>query len=113
MKYLLSTGEITERIEYYILDLFKLYLKIYPRDIPGAPMIGFNFIFTNVKKDDIVNEVRMRVSQLVTTIKSKFTSSSITIDIDSIEVIDESRVRVTLTVNEKVTDSVTLDIYDE
>lgn len=112
MKYLLSTGEVTEKVEYYILDLFKLYLSIYPRDIPGAPKIGFNFIFTDVKKDEIVGEVQSRVSQLASTIKGKFTSS-ITINVDSIEILDESRVRITLTVNEEVTDSVTLDVYDE
>lgn len=113
MKYLLSTGEITEKIEYYILDLFRLYLNVYPRDIPGAPQIGFNFIFNNVKKDEIVGEVQSRVSQLAATIKSKISGNSVTIEVDSIEIIDESRVRITITINENVTDSITLDVYDE
>lgn len=112
MKYLLSTGEVTEKIEYYILDLFKLYLSIYPRDIPGNSKIGFNFIFTDIKKDEVVGEIQSRVSQLASTIKSKF-NSSITINVDSIEILDESRVRITLTVNEDITDSITLDVYDE
>lgn len=113
MKYLLSTGEITEKIEYYILDLFKLYLSVYPKDIPGAPNIGFNFIFTNVKKDEIVSEVQARISQLTANIKSKISSNAVTISVDGIEIIDESRVRITITINEEVTDSITLDVYDE
>ena len=112
MKYLLLSGETTERIEYYILDLFELYLKVYPKDIPGAPDIGFNFIFNNVKKDEVVREVQARVSRLADKIKSKFIST-IQINIDSVEIIDESRVRVTLTVNENVTNSITLDVYQE
>ena len=42
-KYLLSTGTATDRLEYYVLDLFRLYLKIYPGDIPGASGLGFDF----------------------------------------------------------------------
>ena len=42
-RYLLSTGASTTEIEKYVLDLFKLYIQIYPGDIPGSN-IGFNFI---------------------------------------------------------------------
>ena len=49
-KYLLSTGLITDKVEIYVLDLFKLHLSVYPKDIPGINNIGFDFIITNTKK---------------------------------------------------------------
>lgn len=98
MSYLLSTGEITSKIEKYILDLFRIYLNVYPRDIPGDPKIGFNFIFNDVKKDEIISEIQSRVSQLASKIKDKF-GGKYNIVVDSIEVLDESRVRITITVN--------------
>ena len=42
-KFLLSTGKTTDKIEYYVVDLFRLYLSVYPGDIPGASRIGFDF----------------------------------------------------------------------
>ena len=60
-KYLLSTGKSTTQVEKYILDLFKLNLKIWPGDIPGLPKVGFDFILTDTKKDEVVDEVRYRV----------------------------------------------------
>lgn len=76
MNYLLSTGQITNQVEYYIIDLFKLYLNIWPKDIPGASKIGFNFIFTNTKKKDLASEITGRVEQLITKIKEKFTKTT-------------------------------------
>ena len=60
MNYLLSTGQITNQVEYYIIDLFKLYLNIWPKDIPGASKIGFNFIFTNKNKREIYKNTRYK-----------------------------------------------------
>lgn len=112
MKYLLSTGETTSRMEYYILDLFRLNLQIFPNDIPGAPEIGFNFVFNDVKKDEVVGEVRSRVSSLASVIKQRLNNNSYNISVDSIEILDESRVRITISVNEVVSDTITLDIHD-
>lgn len=112
MKYLLSTGETTSRIEYYILDLFRLNLQIWPGDIPGAPGIGFDFIFNDVKKDEVVGEVESRISSLASSIKQKIGSDRCEVVVDKIEIIDESRVRITIIVNETASDTITLDIYD-
>lgn len=109
MSYLLSTGEVTTKIEKYILDLFRIYLNVYPRDIPGAPKIGFNFIFNDVKKDEVVSEIQSRVSQLASQIKNKFPESC-NIVVDSIEILDETRVRITITVNNMETGVIDTEI---
>lgn len=116
-KYLLSTGEITSKIEYYFLDLFKLYLTIYPGDIPGASDIGFNFIFTDVKKDEIVSEVKSRVNILIEKLKSKIInemgSNRVSIVVNELALMDETTVRLILTLNERISEELTIDIYNQ
>lgn len=113
MKYLLSTGYSTNKIEYYILDLFKLYLGIYPKDIPGAPNIGFNFILGDTKKDELVNNINSRINELINKIKSNYSDTTTTtvITLKSIEIIDESRVRITIDVNSYIGE-IEKNIYD-
>lgn len=98
MKYLLSTGRVTEKKEKYVLDLFKLYLTIYPGDIPGAKNIGFNFIITDTKKDELLEEIRSRVGSLISSIQS--VASGVDISLDTLEFIDDTRVRVIVKANE-------------
>lgn len=97
MKYLLSTNDTTDKIEYYILDLFKLYLQIYPNDIPGTNL-GFNFILTDVKKTELPNEVKNRVENLVSYLSKRF--AGVTLDLESIEILDEEKAKITINVNE-------------
>ena len=111
MKYLLSTGQSTNLPEYYIIDLFKLYLKIYPNDIPGASQVGFNFIFTDTKKNEIVSEIRGRINSLITKIKSKFPSNP-NISIVSLDLIDETRIKLVISVNKIQSDDIEVNISD-
>ena len=108
-KYLLSTGLATDKLEEYIVDLFRLYLQIWPREIPGLPQLGFDFILTDVKKADLVSNVSSRLSSLITKIQDKF-GASVTITLDSVEIIDETKVRVTITVNDKTTDKFIIEL---
>lgn len=109
-KYLLSTGEYTDKPEKYIIDLFRLYLTVYPKDIPGAGYIGFNFVLTDVKKDGLATEVESRVSQLVNRISEKikeetsFLGKTYTITTKEIALIDETRVRIVIDVNENTSE---------
>ena len=98
MKYLLSTGRVTEKKEKYVLDLFKLYLTIYPGDIPGAKNIGFNFVITNTKKDELLEEIRSRVGSLISSIQN--VSPGVDISLETLEFIDDTRVRVIVKANE-------------
>lgn len=111
MKYLLSTGQSTELVEYYIIDLFNLYLKIWPNDIPSASNIGFNFIFTNVKKSNLVSEIRSRIDILISKIKNKF-SNNPDIKIVSLELIDDTRVKLVISVNQIQSDDIIVDINE-
>ena len=43
VKYLLSTGDTTTKIEEYVLDLFKMNLVVRPDDIPHYSTVGFDF----------------------------------------------------------------------
>lgn len=98
MKYLLSTGETTGKIEKYILDLFKLNMAIYPDDIPNSN-IGFNFVITDVKKSELPGEIRSRITSLITRLQSRF--SGITISLESLELLSEELARVVVRVNQE------------
>ena len=98
MKYLLSTGEITGKIEKYILDLFKLNMAIYPDDIPNSN-IGFNFVITDVKKSELPEEIKSRITSLITRLQSRF--SGITISLESLELLSEELARVVVRVNQE------------
>ena len=109
-KYLLSTGQITTKIEQYILDLFRLYMGILPGDIPGLPNVGFNFILTNTKKDEIESEVYYRVKSLVDKISGQFSNSQLRIEIESIDLISYERAKVVLKVNQ-YTEDIELNLF--
>lgn len=106
--YLLSTGKSTTKIERYILDLFKLNIQVFPGDIPGSN-VGFDFVITDTKKDEILPTIRSRVSSLVRKIQSKF--NGINISINSIEFLDEERVLINIEVND-FTDTISINIYE-
>ena len=109
-KYLLSTGKSTTQVEKYILDLFKLNLKIWPGDIPGLPKVGFDFILTDTKKDEVVDEVRYRVRTLVDRLKERFSDQKIDIEVSSIDLIDSERVSVVINVGD-YSDEATINLY--
>jgi len=110
-KYLLSTGTATDRLEYYVLDLFKLYLKIYPGDIPGASGLGFDFNLAGVQKADLPSVISTKVSQLVRTIQGRF-KSGVTITLDSVEIVSEEKAKIVVTVNRDVTDDIYINLYE-
>lgn len=97
-KYLLSTGTSTSKIEYYIIDLFKIYLTVFPKDIPGASGIGIDTSLTNIKKDRLISEIESRIKDFIKKLKNKF-SQTLEINIKSLEIIDETSLRLTVDVN--------------
>lgn len=96
MKYLLTTGVSTDRVELYILDLFKLYFEVGIDEIPNSS-IGFNKILTNVNKPDLKSTVEKNVRSLVTTFSNKF--SKVKITLDEVIMIDESTFKVIISAN--------------
>lgn len=112
MKYLLSTGELTTRFDEYILDLVKMYTKVFPGDIPGASDYGFNFLFTNVMKEDLETEIKSRVQDLVDKLSKRFTSEGVVISLVSVTLITETKARVVLSINNSETGVVEIALTD-
>ena len=110
-KFLLSTGKTTDKIEYYVVDLFRLYLSVYPGDIPGASRIGFDFNLRDTFKPNLATEVQTRITSLVSTLSSRFTG--LTIELVSCELIDETLVRVIVSCGEVQSEEIIVNIYNE
>lgn len=96
MKYLLTTGESTDKVENYILDLFKLYFVVNPNEIPNSS-IGFNKTLTNINKSELTNEVKSRINNLISNFQSRF--EGVSINLTDIEMIDESTFKVIISAN--------------
>lgn len=96
-RYLLSTGSYTDRIEYYLIDLIKLNFIILPDDIPNSN-IGFNYVITNEKKDEVVSSIKSKLEILINNI-SKRVGSNYKITIQSINLINGSEGRLKLIIN--------------
>lgn len=109
MKYLLSDGSSTNKIEYYIIDLFKIYFTVYPNDVLGVDSIGFDYTLLDVKKDELEKEIETRINLLINEIKNKL-YSEVNIDIVSIELIDETKAKVILDVNKIKSTELVIDI---
>ena len=109
MKYILSSGRGTYRVEEYLIDLFKLYLQIEPGDIPNSPDLGFNFDLSGILKADLPRELEARIGSLVNKVNSRF-QSGVKLSLKSLELINETKVRVVISAGE-YSDDVTLNIY--
>lgn len=109
LKYILSSGRGTTRVEEYIIDLFKLYLKIEPGDIPFVPDYGFNFDLSGIYKADLAREIESRVGGLVSKINSRF-SSGVNLSLKSLELVDETKVRIVVSAGE-YSSEITLNVY--
>lgn len=107
-KYLKSDGSITDNIEDYIVDLFKLYFTIHPNDIPGTN-IGFNFIMNGIQKVNIASEVTSRLSDLIENMQNRF--SNINMSIESVDLIDYEKVRISIKVG-KTDDTIEVSLYE-
>ena len=110
IKYLLSTGDTTTKIEEYILDLFKMNLVIRPNDIPHYNSVGFDFILVGVPKDRLQEEVRGRLEDLVKDIQSHFDKNTIKISLDTVSVINEETVSVTVKINNYVSGEIRIEL---
>jgi len=94
------------------MDLFKLFLRIYPGDIPGSRSFGFNFNMTGVIKANLADEVRLRAQNLVEKVKDCF-KSGVSIELASIELIDETKAKMSVTVNRIQSEDLEINLYKE
>lgn len=107
-KYLLSTGQTTHKIEEYVMDLLDLYIKVSPGDIPFLDNFGFNFTFTNIMKDDLEIELSYRLNSLIDMVKARVPNASL--KIESITLIDETKVKLVLQINGRLAEDYYFDL---
>lgn len=96
-------------MEEYIIDLFKLYLKIYPGDIPNLPEYGFDFDLSGIYKADLPREIESRVNSLVNKVNSRF-QGGVRLSLKSLEMISEEKVKIVVSAGEYASE-ITLNIY--
>jgi len=109
MKYLLSDNTVTSQVEYYVIDLFKLYLSVYPGDIPGADKIGFDFNLRGTFKSNLEGEVKTRISNLVSKFQNRF--SGLSFNLESCELINDTLVSVIVSCGRVRSDEITVNLY--
>ncbi len=110
IKYLLSTGDTTTKLEEYVLDLFRMNLIIRPNDIPHYSGIGFDFTLVGIPKDRLQEEVRLRLEDLVKNIQSDFDKSTVKISIESVSVLNEETVSVVIKINNYISDEIKIEL---
>ena len=109
-KYLLSTGDVTTKIEEYVLDLFKMNLIIRPNDIPHYGVLGFDFTLVGIPKDRLLSEVKSRLENLVKNIQSLFDRSVVKISLDTVNLINEELISVIIKINDYVSTEIKLEL---
>ena len=112
-RYLLSTGETTTKAEEYIIDLFRLYLGIYPGDIPHYKKLGFDFLLTDSTKDSLESYVESKVDLLIGKIQDILPNEKYKISINKLEVIDEETVRLVIDVNSVTSEDIFINLYND
>ena len=111
-QYLLSTGETTTKAEEYIIDLFRLYLGVYPGDIPHYKKLGFDFLLTDVTKGELESYVKSKIELLVDKIQDILPNKRYQISINTLEVIDEETVRLVIDVNSVTSEDIFINLYE-
>ena len=111
MKYLLSDNTVTTQVEYYVIDLFKLYLSVYPGDIPGADSIGFDFNLRGTFKANLASEVESRINSLVSKFQSRF-SEGLSFSLEECGLVDETRVRIVVSCGRIRSEDIVIDLYE-
>ena len=112
-RYLLSTGEATTKAEEYIIDLFRIYLTLYPEDVPHYNSLGFNFLLTDVTKENLKSTVTSKVEQLVGKIQDILPNKKYTISINTLDLIDEETVKLVIDVNGTLSEDIFINLYDD
>lgn len=112
-RYLLSTGQATTKAEEYIIDLFRVYLTVYPGDIPHYKDLGFDFLLTEVTKDGMEEAVKSKVESLVSKIQDSLPNQKYQIIISELDLIDEETVRLVIDVSGTRSEDIYINLYPE
>ena len=94
-----------------MIDLFKLYLSVYPGDIPGAESIGFDFNLRGTFKANLASEVESRISSLVSKFQSRF-SGGLTFKLEECSLVDETLVKIIVSCGRVRSDEIMINLYE-
>lgn len=108
-RYLLSTGQITEKVEEYVIDLFNLYLVIYSKDIPHRNDLGSNFNLSGYFKDELPTKLEILVNDLISKIQDKV-GSKVNIKKISLDLIDEEKAKLVISVNQLISEDIFIKV---
>ena len=98
-KLVLSTGEITGRVEKYVMDLFQINLRIFEGDVPFNG-IGFNFQLGDVKKDELLQVIQNKAVELCQKV-SLLSPQGVKISLESVSLVSENRAVLSIRVNDE------------
>lgn len=112
-RYLLSNGQSTSKAEEYIIDLFRIYLTVYPGDIPHYKSLGFDFLLTDVTKDGMIEAIKGKVNSLVSKIQDSLPDKKYTITISDLDLIDEETVKLVIDVSGTKSENIYINLYPE
>ena len=98
-KLVLSTGEITGRVEKYVMDLFQINLRVNEGDVPFSD-IGFDFQLGDVKKDELINIIRQKAFDLCRKVSS-MSPQGVKVDLESVSLVSENRAVLSVRVNDE------------
>ena len=98
-KLVLSTGEVTERVEKYVMDLFQMHLRVFEGSIPFSNF-GFNFQLGDVKKDELLRVVKSKAGELCRKVAS-LSPKGVKIELESVSLTGEDRAILSIRVNDE------------
>lgn len=98
-KLVLSTGEITGRVEKYVMDLFQIHLRVFEGDVPLSE-VGFDFQLGDVKKDELLRAVQNRAVDLCRKV-STLSPQGVKIELESVSLVSEDRAVLSIRVNDE------------
>ena len=98
-KLVLSTGEITGRVEKYVMDLFQIHLHVYEGDVPFSD-IGFNFQLGDVKKDELLQVIKNKATNLCKKVSS-LSPQGVSIELESVSLVGKDRAVLSIRVNDE------------
>lgn len=98
-KFVLSTGEITGRVEKYIMDLFQINLRVFEGDVPLSDF-GFDFFLDDVKKDELLGVIREKAALLCKKVSS-LSPLRVSIELESVSLVSEDRAVLSIRVNDE------------
>lgn len=100
MKYLLTDGSTTSKIEVYVLDLFKLFMTVHTGDIIMNRSFGGEFSFSGVTNSTARIDVESKAEKIISQIK-KSIPSTVILNLVGVQFVSPTEVSVSININDQ------------